>query len=187
MALAVREKDFEALLKAKGHSASLVNVRVDGSTALLSAIADIQRDPVTDKFLHVDFHEVSQTERMVTTVPLEFVGEPAGVRNGSGILDIARHEIGVRCLPADLPSSLSIDVGPLEVGAIVHFSDVVVPPGVELIGDPSTPVVACKAVAEESNQGAAAAVVQGAAKETKADETAESAGEDATKSAAKAG
>jgi large subunit ribosomal protein L25 len=170
--LVVAERDLKALLKAKGHSASLVDVRIDGAGTLLSDIADIQRDPVTDRFLHVDFHEVSQTEKMTTVVPLEFVGESIGVKNGGGILDITRHEVTVRCLPADLPSYLRIDVSALNMGDIVHLSGVEVPAGVELIGDPSTQVVACKAVADGTEQTETAAAT-GGAKETKAEEPVE--------------
>ncbi|MDR2738051.1 MAG: 50S ribosomal protein L25, partial [Puniceicoccales bacterium] len=150
--LTVVEKEFKALLKEKGHSASLVDISIDGENSLLSDIADVQRDPVTDRFLHVDFHEVSQTEKMTTVVPLEFIGEPIGVKNSGGILDIARHEVSVKCLPADLPSSIRVDIGGLDVGDIIHLGGLPVPSGVELIGDHSTPVASCTTVAPETER-----------------------------------
>ncbi|MDR2603292.1 MAG: 50S ribosomal protein L25 [Puniceicoccales bacterium] len=149
MALTVDEKELKALLKEKGHSASLIDIEIKGDTIHLSDIADIQRDPVTDKFLHIDFHEVSQSEKMTTVVPLEFFGEAIGVKQNGGILDITRHEVTVRCLPADLPSSIRVDVNTLDIGAIVHLSDLVVPNGVELIGDQASPIVSCNAVVAE--------------------------------------
>jgi large subunit ribosomal protein L25 len=141
------EKELRDLLKKKGHSASLVDISIDGHVTLLSDIADIQRDPVTDRLLHVDFHEVSQTEKMTTAVPLEFFGESVGVKNGGGVLDIARHEINVKCLPADLPSSIRIDVSALDIGNVIHLGDVQVPAGVELVGDHVAPVVSCSSAA----------------------------------------
>ena len=155
--LVVGERDLRDLLKQRGHSASLVDISMDGGTTLLSDIADIQRDPVTDKFLRVDFHEVSQTEKMTTVVPLEFFGESIGVKNGGGVLDIARHEISVRCLPADLPSLVRIDVSALDIGNIIHLSDVSIPPEVELVGDHSSPVVSCNAVSSSDATAGAAA------------------------------
>ncbi|MDR3144183.1 MAG: 50S ribosomal protein L25 [Puniceicoccales bacterium] len=152
--LTVNEKDLKELLKAKGHSASLVDVDVSGEATLLSDIADIQRDPISDKFLHVDFHEVSQTEKMTTVVPLDFFGEAIGVKNSGGALDIARHEVTVRCLPADLPASIRVDVGPLDIGDIVHIGGLTIPHGVELVGDPATPVVSCNAIAAETEESA---------------------------------
>ncbi|MDR1528705.1 MAG: 50S ribosomal protein L25 [Puniceicoccales bacterium] len=148
-ALTVDEKELRALLKEKGHSASLIDIEIKGDSVHLSDIADIQRDPVTDKFLHIDFHEVSQSEKMTTVVPLEFFGEAVGVKQNGGILDITRHEVTVRCLPADLPSSIRVDIGSLGIGTIVHLSDLVVPSVVELIGDQASPIISCNAVVAE--------------------------------------
>ncbi|MDR0742060.1 MAG: 50S ribosomal protein L25 [Puniceicoccales bacterium] len=157
-ALTVDEKALKTLLKEKGHSASLIDIEIEGDAIHLSDIADIQQDPVTDKFLHIDFHEVSQSEKMTTVVPLEFSGEAVGIKQSGGILDIVRHEVTVRCLPADLPSSIRVDISTLEIGTIVHLSDLVVPSGVELIGDQASPVVSCNAiVAEEETKEAATA------------------------------
>jgi large subunit ribosomal protein L25 len=149
MSLVVGENELKALLKEKGHSAALVDISVNGRDSLLSDIADVQRDPVTDKFLHVDFHEVSQMEKMTTVVPLEFIGEPIGVRSNGGVLDMARHEVSVRYLPADLPASIRVEIENLNIGDIVHLSDLSVPSGVELIRDHATPVVSCSTVATE--------------------------------------
>ncbi|MDR0693043.1 MAG: 50S ribosomal protein L25 [Puniceicoccales bacterium] len=149
MALTVDEKELKALLKEKGHSASLIDIEIKGDATHLSDIADIQRDPVSDKFLHIDFHEVSQSEKMTTVVPLEFFGEAVGVKQNGGILDISRHEVTVRCLPADLPSSIRVDINSLDIGTIVHLSDLAVPSGVELLGDQASPIVSCNAVVAE--------------------------------------
>lgn len=162
--LEVGEKELKNLLKQKGHSAALVDISIDGETALLSDIADIQRDPICDRFLHIDFHEVLQTEKMTTTVPLEFFGESVGVKTNGGVLDVARHEVHVRCFPADLPSLIHVDINGLDVGDIIHLGDLSVPPGVELIGDHATPVVSCKSVAVEADK-----VEEVKAEETKAD------------------
>jgi large subunit ribosomal protein L25 len=157
-ALTVDEKELKVLLKEKGHSASLIDIEIKGDATHLSDIADIQRDPVSDKFLHIDFHEVSQSEKMTTVVPLGFFGEAVGVKQNGGILDIARHEVTVRCLPADLPSSIRVDINGLDIGTIVHLSDLAVPSGVELIGDQASPIVSCNAaVAEAKTKEAVAA------------------------------
>ncbi|MDR1433373.1 MAG: 50S ribosomal protein L25 [Puniceicoccales bacterium] len=154
--LQIEEKELKNLLKQKGHSAALVDVDIDGETTLLSDIADIQRDPISDKFLHIDFHEVLQTERMTTAVPLEFFGESVGVKTNGGVLDVARHEVTVRCFPVDLPPMIRIDIGGLDIGDIIHLSDLPIPSSVELIGDHSMPVVSCKSVAAEAEKAAEA-------------------------------
>jgi hypothetical protein len=127
-----------------------VNVEIEGKTALLSDIADIQRDPVTDKFLHVDFHEVSQTEKMATFVPLEFFGESISAKNSREVFDMARYEVSVRSLPTDSLSSIRVDISGLDVGNMIHISDLGIPSGVEIMADPATPVVSCNTIAEET-------------------------------------
>ncbi|MDR1595813.1 MAG: 50S ribosomal protein L25 [Puniceicoccales bacterium] len=154
-ALTVNEKELRTMLKQKGHLAALVDISIDGGITLLSDIADIQKNPVTDELLHVDFHEVLQTEKMTTVVPLEFFGESVGVKNNGGVLDIARHDVSVRCLPADLPAVIRVDIGGLDIDDIIHLSNLQVPAGVELIGDPSTPVVSCISVTVGVESGVA--------------------------------
>ncbi|MDR1401775.1 MAG: 50S ribosomal protein L25 [Puniceicoccales bacterium] len=175
--LTVSDRDLRDLLKKKGQSAALVDISIDGNETLLSDIADIQRDPVTDKFLHIDFHEVLQTEKMTTIVPLKFSGESVGVKVKGGILDIARHEVSVRCFPADLPALIGVDVSALDIGDIIHLGNLQIPSGVELLGDHSTTVVACKAIAAEQESAEAAAPgVEGAEQVSKAEPDKEEAG-----------
>ncbi|MDR1413446.1 MAG: 50S ribosomal protein L25 [Puniceicoccales bacterium] len=167
--LTVRDKDLRDLLKKKGQSAALVDISIDGKETLLSDIADIQRDPVTDAFLHVDFHEVLQTEKMTTIVPLKFSGEPVGVKVKGGILDIARHEVSVRCFPADLPALIGVDIGALDIGDIIHLGNLQIPQGVELLGDHATPVVSCRTVAADSGSTETAAAEGGTDQVAKAE------------------
>jgi large subunit ribosomal protein L25 len=127
----------------------LVNVEIKGNTVHLSDIAAIQRDLVTDKFLHADFHEVSQSEKMTIAVLLEFFGEAIGVKQNGGVLYIVRHEVTITSLPADLPSSIRVDVSDLGVGAVMDFSDLVVPGGIEWVGNYASPIVSCNSIAAE--------------------------------------
>lgn len=149
--LSLDEKDFRLLLREKGQSASLVSIEIDGEEPILSTIADTQRDPVTDRFLHVDFHEVSKTEKMTTSVPVEFVGESVGVRDFGGVLDISKHELIVKCLPADLPGSIRVDISALQVGDIIHVEDLQAIPGVEFADAADIVVVSCKSVEVEGD------------------------------------
>lgn len=148
MALTVNEKDLKLCLKEKGNTAALVDIHIAGDVKLAD-IADIQKDPLSDKVIHIDFHELSRTEKMTTIVPLEFIGESTGVKNNGGILDIARHEITVKCLPADLPSCIQVDVSALDLNDIIHLGKLELPNGVEAVGDKEMPIVSCKAPEED--------------------------------------
>lgn len=150
--LSLNEKEFRMLLREKGQSASLVSIEINGGGSILSTIADMQKDPITDRFLHVDFHEVSQTEKMTTSVPVEFVGESVGVRDFGGVLDISKHELNIRCLPTNLPGSVKVDISGLKVGDIIHVGGLQSIAGVEFIDAADIVVVSCKSVEAETRQ-----------------------------------
>jgi large subunit ribosomal protein L25 len=131
--------DAEAFTKALHHATSenvLVDLQVeeDGKTKnRLALIQEVQHHPVTDKVLHVDFHEVSATEKLRTAVPVRAVGEPAGVKTGGGILEYVMRDLRVECLPKDLPEVIEINVETLEIGQGIHVGDIKPPAGVTLL------------------------------------------------------
>ena len=68
-------------------------------------------------------------------VPVAPVGEPAGVKNGGGVLEHVLHKVKVRSLPKSLPESLKVDVTPLEIGQAIHLGDIKAGEGIEILGD----------------------------------------------------
>ena len=129
------------------HSASenlLVDLSVenDARAKRLALVQEIQHHPLDGKVLHVDFHEVAENEKVIVQVPLETVGEAAGVKTGGGVLEHVLFKLKVRCLPKDLPEQLVIDVSHLELGKAIHLGEIKAPAGVEIIGDKNIPVVA---------------------------------------------
>jgi len=163
--LAVDEPEFRRLLKAIGGSASLIEFkRPDGKDAI-SFIREIQKDPLTDEYLHIDLHEVAADEKMEINVGVHVVGESDGVKNEGGILDLSSYSLRVRCLPKDLPEFIEVDVTALKIGDSIHVSEMKKLAGVEFLDNPKQPVVACVAPAaeEEVAPAAAAATAEGAA------------------------
>jgi len=140
----------EELCELLNHSASenlLVDLTVqnDARSQRLALLQDVQHHPLTGKVIHVDFHEVLETEMVTVFVPVETVGEPAGVKNGGGTLEHIMFRVKVRSLPKDLPEQISVDVTPLEIGKSLHLGDLVVPAGVTILGDKHLTVVAVAA------------------------------------------
>jgi large subunit ribosomal protein L25 len=103
-------------------------------------LREVQRHPVSDDVLHVDFFEVSLTERLTVSVPLRFVGKAAGTVEG-GILQPIVREIEVECLPTEIPEFIEVDVSPLGIHEALHLSAVQLPEGVTSVGDPMQTVV----------------------------------------------
>ena len=103
-------------------------------------LREVQRHPVTGAVLHTDFFEVDLTERLAVSVPLHFVGRPAGVVAG-GILQPILREIEVECLPTEIPDFIEIDVSALGIHEAVHLADVKLREGVSAMGDPGQTLV----------------------------------------------
>ncbi|NEV62988.1 50S ribosomal protein L25/general stress protein Ctc [Thiorhodococcus minor] len=114
----------------------------DASTKVV--LKDLQRHPAKPFIMHVDFMRVSQDEKIKMIVPLHFVNEAKckGVKAG-GSVSHSLTEVEISCLPRDLPEFIEVDMTELEVGGIVHLSELQLPAGVELAHapDPDEPVV----------------------------------------------
>jgi large subunit ribosomal protein L25 len=78
---------------------------------------------------------VSETEKLHMHVPLHFTNETIcpGVKQGGGLIERQMVEIEIRCLPKDLPEFIEVDVGELQLGQVIHLSDLKLPAGVELV------------------------------------------------------
>jgi large subunit ribosomal protein L25 len=111
---------------------------------------------LSGQVLHLDLHEVSETEKVTIMVPVEPTGEAAGVKTGGGVLEHVLFKIKVRALPKDLPEVIHVDVSHLEIGKAVHLGDIKPPPGVEVLGDKNVSVLAVAAPITEAEEAAAA-------------------------------
>jgi large subunit ribosomal protein L25 len=113
----------------------------DARAKRLALVQEIQHHPIDGKVLHVDFHEVAEDEKVTVHVPVETVGEPAGVKNNGGVLEHVLFKLKVRCLPKDLPEQITVDVTALEINKTIHIGEITAPAGVEIIGNKKLPVV----------------------------------------------
>jgi large subunit ribosomal protein L25 len=162
--LSVNSTEFVKLLKEIAGRAALVELKRDTGAAALSFLQEVQRDPITDKYLHVDLQEVKENEKMVISVSVVVVGESTGVKNEGGLLDVATKRLKIRCLPKDLPAFIEVDVTPLKLNDSIHVSEIKAVPGVEFLDKPNQAVVLCVEPQEEVAATVAAATpVEGAA------------------------
>ena len=91
-------------------------------------IHEVQYDPITDRFDHVDFLHINMNEEVNAAVPVVLKGIAPAVKNLGGILTTLKHEIEVRCLPADLPSVIEVDISGLEqLHGSIHMRDLSLP------------------------------------------------------------
>jgi large subunit ribosomal protein L25 len=107
-------------------------------------LKDLQRHPAKPFVMHADFQRVSADEKLRMIVPLHFIneGSSAGVKAG-GQVSHNLTEVEITCLPKDLPEFIAVDMATMDVGDILHLSELLLPEGVALAHapDPDVPVV----------------------------------------------
>lgn len=108
-------------------------------------IKALQRDPVTDELVHVDFIRLDLSKKITVRIPIRLLDIPTGVKNEGGVLDFMHREVAVECLPKDIPEHLDIDVSGLHLNQHVSVSDIPVGEGVRILDEPGT-VIAVVAV-----------------------------------------
>jgi large subunit ribosomal protein L25 len=165
--LEIGAKEMENLIH---HSASeniLVDLSIDGNgngaSKRLALVQEIQHHPLSGKLVHVDLHEVTETEKVVVTVPVETVGEAIGVKTNGGVLEHVLFRLKVRALPKDVPEQLDVDVSALEIGQSIHIGDIKPPANVEILGGRKVVVISVAAPVTEAQEAAAEAAATGPA------------------------
>jgi large subunit ribosomal protein L25 len=103
----------------------------DGKVVILK---DLQIDAIRRNPQHVDFLAINLKNKINVMVPVHPAGKSLGEKEG-GTLQLVRHELEVLCLPTDIPTAIEIDVTALNVGDVVHLSDISLPEGVEVPQD----------------------------------------------------
>ena len=132
--ISILHKDITKALENDAVYSSIISLSIDGK-AEDTIIKDIQRHPAKQIILHMDFLRVSKTTKLQTRVPLNFINEDTcvGVKLGGGLIAHTMTDIEVSCLPKDLPESIDVDMAEVDVGQIVHLSDLTLPDGVESV------------------------------------------------------
>ncbi len=143
--------DFSKILKGHGAGSVLLTLVVGGEEKKV-LIREVQRHPVTDTILHVDFLEVSMTRKMRVEVPVRLAGEPVGVTMGGGVLQHLLRSVTIECLPGDLVEEVVVDVSGLQVGRTLMAGDLSLPVGLTLV---TAKDVAVATVTEQREEEAA--------------------------------
>ena len=110
--ISVGQTEFIKLWKAAGYS-SLIDFTCDAQSPVKVLIKEIQLNHLTMVPMHVDFHQIRMDQELTANVPLKFVGEAPAVKVGAGTLIKSLDEIEIRCLPANLPHEIEVDLSVL--------------------------------------------------------------------------
>jgi len=144
--------------------ASILTLTLDGAKEQVLVRA-VNMHPFKAEVQHIDFQRVSADEKIHILVPLHFINaeKSPAIKEQGGLITHVLNEIDVRCLPADLPEFIEVDLSQLAIGHSIHVRALAMPKGVELaLGGNENPTVASAqipkaAIAEEEEAAAAAA------------------------------
>lgn len=174
VSITVNAKELETLMKKSRNQLLTLDLAEDGKQVegKMVLIKEIQRHPLKDNLIHVDFFEVAMDKKQKIKVRLNFIGVPKGVKLG-GVCNYVRRDLEVECLPGDIPEVIDLDISGLDAGQSIHLRDLELKEGVKTIGNPTDVLVA---VVKAEVEKAAPAAAEGA----------QPAGEKAPETAAKA-
>ncbi len=112
----------------------ILTLDIDGKKKQKVIVKDIQRHPGRPRIVHMDFLRVSANVKLTMTVPLHFLNAETapGVLEG-GVVNHVMSELEIRCLPADLPEYIEVDLANMQMDQIIHLSEIKVPKGVEVM------------------------------------------------------
>jgi large subunit ribosomal protein L25 len=151
--LTLDESEFAKIIRLNGTSGLFFDLEIDGDSAKrkMAMLKAIQMDTFGDNFLHIDLHEIDMDHRVTVSVPVETVGESAGVKEG-GLLQIIRRDLDVFCKPGDTPDSVKIDVTELAIGEAVHVEDIDLGSDIEIPHDVNFTVITISAPSVEEEE-----------------------------------
>lgn len=114
---------------------TLLNLIISGEEPRECVIREIQRDPVSDKFVHIDFLGIKSGQKLVIDVPLKLIGIPLGVKSDGGILQRGASSLTIECLPSKIPAEITVDVSNMKVGHSLYLESLVLE-DIRLLGEP---------------------------------------------------
>ncbi|MFH1207922.1 MAG: 50S ribosomal protein L25 [Patescibacteria group bacterium] len=128
--LTVDYRIFQKVYRQAGGS-RLVDLQVGGAKPVKVLVQHVQKHPVSDLFMHVDFHQVRMTEKISAAIALNFIGTSKAVKETGGILVKNLTECKVECLPQDLVQAIDVPIDALNTfDDNIRIRDLVVPPGI---------------------------------------------------------
>ena len=127
-----------------------------GNKKYSTFIKEKQIHPVSREFVHIDFVELHKGKHITMEIPINFIGEPKGVKEG-GVVEYLHRSLEITCLPKDLPEEIDVDITELHVGDTLHFSNITLPTNISCSLSGAATIIAIKEsrMSVESNKGEA--------------------------------
>ena len=157
VSVSVNSREFAHIIHTSAGENALISLTIDKekrSKPRSVIIKEVQHHPVKRGVVHIDFNEISLTEKITVMIQLVTKGEAEGVKNEGGVLDNPVKELQIECLPTDIPPHLDVDVSGLKLNDSIHIKDLVLPAGVRVLLEPEALVFQVKTPVVEKEEEA---------------------------------
>lgn len=130
VSITFEQREVQKALKNEGFYSQIVTVKLENKTQKF-ILKDIQRHPFKSLITHLDFARVSEDQELIVHVPIHYLNEETsiGVKQKGGIVSHHLIDIEIKCLPANLPEFVEIDLANLDIDQTIHLSDLNLPKG----------------------------------------------------------
>jgi large subunit ribosomal protein L25 len=140
LSISVEGRDLRSALTTDSGLNALLELQLDGEKHLAMA-KQIQRDPVRNTVIHVDFQIVRRDEIVTAEVAINLVGDADAVHKGNGVVDQSVFALTVHATPDKIPQQIDIDISELAIGDTIRVADLELPEGVTIDLDPEASLV----------------------------------------------
>ena len=134
----VGDLELNSFVKKNGEHGTL-EIDIEGQQ-YKTLIKEIQRHPVNKNILHIDLEDLSSVKKVVTEVPIHFLGENE-LKNNGNIMQKEKTNIKVECNSTDIPKYINVDVSKLKQGDIYKVADVELAKEISIMDDINSAIV----------------------------------------------
>lgn len=130
---------------------SLIDLVVDDKNPVKVLIHDIQKDPLSDKYIHVDFYQLDMNKKLTVEVELVFEGIEEVEKATQAEVIRSLDKLEVECLPKDLVREIKINLVEFlkNIGDVVYAKDIKLPADLTLITEPENALASLQEIKEE--------------------------------------
>lgn len=146
----VNPKDILRIIHSKTGHNSIFDVEVPGAEKTPVIVADEQYHPVKGTLLHIDLKRIDLTRKLRVSIPVHAKGDPKGVKQQGGVLDLVTKAIEIECIPDDIPDEFVVDVTELMIGNAIRVSQLPVKEGIRVLTAPDVVIAHVVGIREEA-------------------------------------
>jgi large subunit ribosomal protein L25 len=146
--VSVDPRQVSRILNSQSGHNTIFDLALDGEKTQ-AMIVDWQYEPIKGSLLHIDLKRIAMDQKLTVEVPIVLKGEAAGVKLQGGILEQLLREVEIECLPADIPTSIDVDISELVFGKVLRVEDLPQSDKVKYLTNANQPVAHVTVVKEE--------------------------------------